>query len=418
MPDSRSMYLVAEKMIGVVAITLIATAAGLSYKESASLRADMESVCISLTVIGSGSVDPGTSYCNPPTVFESSSSSSSSSSASSTTSSIASSPSSADGEEPDDGARRGTIEQSNSKIIRLIRRWTRRNTLHAAPEPPREWYQDAVDLLRKRGYIDDTENLRLDADATRAEMAKLMSLFSGSTLDVPDVVSFDDAIAGSWYVPFIERAAKNSWMLGYDNCYGERPCYFRPGAVITRAEAAAVFVRVFHLQPSYEAPLFKDVPGYAWYRVPVQAAADACILRGNNEYVRPDALMTRAELFVMFARALAHDTYGNDCNDNVVTSTSILDNALDTREPSDVPEGELCVGFAGMCLLRAAASDVQTLLVNPLLGMLSSLDPRALAHVPAAEGAAWLVFIGIPLLCVFLLMKIGRYVRSKPVSHL
>lgn len=409
MPEVPSNRFRAGTAVAAGAMLVTTLVVGYRQEQSSTLRASTESFCISLTVVGVTAGDPGESYCNPPAVSESSGSSSSSS-ASSAASTTSSTRSSADEEDTDDGARRGTIEQSTSKMIRLIRNWTRRHTMHAAP---REWYQDAVDLLRKRGYIDDASDLRLDADATRAETAKLMALFSGSTLDVPNIPSFDDAIAGLWYVPFIERAAKNSWMLGYDNCYGERPCYFRPSAVITRAEAAAVFVRVFHLQPSYQASSFMDVPDYAWYKAPVQAAADACILRGNGGLVRPDALLTRAELFVMFARALASDTYADDCSDDSVVPSSVPGDMPTAGVFGDAPDGEQCTGFAGMCLLRAAASDVHTFVISPLAGMLSSLDPRALMRVPAGEGAAWMLFIGAPLICLFLCMHFMRPKRMK-----
>jgi hypothetical protein len=201
-----------------------------------------ETVCISLTVIGPGGGDPGSGGCAVTSSSVSSSESSvSSSSASSESSTAASSSTQAStGEEEEHGGRRYSIEQSRLRIVRLLRQWVRRNTLHAAPEPEPAWYDDAVRRLRDRGYIDDSGYLRLDEGATRAEVAKLITVSTQKSLLSAEKTSFDDAIPGLWYVPFVERAAEHGWMIGYRDCYGTRPCYFRPAAVIKLLRCSSV----------------------------------------------------------------------------------------------------------------------------------------------------------------------------------
>lgn len=358
---------------------------------------DSENVCISVSVIGLDDGDPGTG-CTVVADIPSSSSSSSTSSASSSGSSLSSAASSAAAQEsgssrPSDGAYRYSRERSHWKIVQLLRQWTRRNALHAAPQDA--WYDEAVRALQQKGYVDVAGDLRLDASATRAETAKLVVLSSDPHPDVPSASSFDDAITGAWYVPFIERAAEHGWMIGYNNCYGRHPCYFRPAAVITRAEAAATFVRVFELYPSYTAPRFADVPYQAWYRDAVQAAADACIVQGQKGILRPDDMVTRAELFVMFYRALGGLQYGTDC---VSEQDTTLHSAPDAVAP-DMQDEPVCSASVPMCLYEAIKADLGSM-ARSLGASLLSFDVRSVWQISASEWLIWGIFLLLPIILI------------------
>jgi hypothetical protein len=45
----------------------------------------------------------------------------------------------------------------------------------------------------------------------------------------------------SWKMP------GQGWMIGYGDCYGTRPCFTKPLAIASRAEAAAMVVRTYGL---------------------------------------------------------------------------------------------------------------------------------------------------------------------------
>lgn len=188
---------------------------------------------------------------------------------------------------------------------------------HYEDVPPGSWYEAAVADFLKRGVLDATQLMfRPEDPAVRAEFAKvLVKLRNIQHPVVPAVPSFDDTDPTAWYHAFVEEAALHGWMKGYNNCYGTRPCMLRPGAPATRAEAVAMIVRYYRLEASNRAPVFSDVPDGAWYTAELQAAADHCIVQGDEQtgLVAPERLVNRAEMVMLFARAEQNLVYGQDC---------------------------------------------------------------------------------------------------------
>lgn len=182
---------------------------------------------------------------------------------------------------------------------------------------PGAWYEAAVADLLKRGVLDATQNVfRANDSAVRAEFAKvLVKLRNIANPVAPATPNFDDADPLAWYYPFVEESAKRGWMKGYNNCYGTRPCTVMPGSPTTRAEAIAMIVRYYGLDASNRAPRFMDVPEGAWYAAVLQAAADRCIVQGDDltGLVAPDRIVNRAEMVTLFARAQQNLKYGKDC---------------------------------------------------------------------------------------------------------
>lgn len=87
---------------------------------------------------------------------------------------------------------------------------------------------------------------------------------------------------------------------------------FAPDETITRAEFAALLVRSLGLsvsgsgRASSELPSFADVASDAWYASAIQAAAAAGLIEGLSEdRFAPDAPVTREQLAVLMARAIA-----------------------------------------------------------------------------------------------------------------
>ena len=182
------------------------------------------------------------------------------------------------------------------------------------------WYETSAAALLELGALDPAEpRLRPDDLATRAEMVKLLVRVNDLPLpasSTPMPSNFDDVRVGTWYHPYFELAAQQGWVRGDGDCYqSEQPCMARPASNINRAEAAALLQRAFNLSYSANAPVFPDVMTGEWFFIPIQAAADACILQGDDmsDLVRPGGLMNRAEMIAMFHRAAQDLRYGTDC---------------------------------------------------------------------------------------------------------
>lgn len=180
------------------------------------------------------------------------------------------------------------------------------------------WYEPAAIALIDSGALDRNETrLRPHDLATRAEVMKMLVLVYGEDLQNPGAPSFSDVPKSAWYYPYVETAARVGWVYGDRDCYVNetRPCKARPSDRVNRAEMAALLQRAFHLSLSSAAPVFPDNPSGQWYYEPIQAAADHCVLQGDDfsGNVRPAAAMNRAEMIVMFHRASQNQTYGVDC---------------------------------------------------------------------------------------------------------
>lgn len=109
------------------------------------------------------------------------------------------------------------------------------------------WYNTAASTMTKAGIVDGYPDgtFRPDAPITRAEMAKIISLFA--KLDKSES-RFSD-IAGHWAEAYIRLAAGNGWIAGYpDGTFG-------PQRNITRAETATMINRVLDRVPSEESHL-------------------------------------------------------------------------------------------------------------------------------------------------------------------
>ena len=136
------------------------------------------------------------------------------------------------------------------------------------------WYNTAVSTMTKAGIVDGYPDgtFRPDAPITRAEMAKIISLFA--KLDKSES-RFSD-IAGHWAEAYIRLAAGNGWITGYpDGTFG-------PQRDITRAETMTLVNRVLNRQPETEDDLLPNMTVWtdnanpnAWYYLAVQEATNS-----------------------------------------------------------------------------------------------------------------------------------------------
>lgn len=81
---------------------------------------------------------------------------------------------------------------------------------------------------------------------------------------------------------------------------------FAPDQSITRAEFAALLVRVLNLNTNAQTNSFNDVAANAWYSDAISKAAAAGIINGSNGKFRPTEKVTRQEMAVMIIRAYGY----------------------------------------------------------------------------------------------------------------
>ena len=188
--------------------------------------------------------------------------------------------------------------------------------LHYADIPPDAWYREEVQEFLNQGYLDSRQPLFRAADrSTRAEFMKLVVELNGGILDeIPSKPSFSDVSAGDWFFGYLEESGREGWTRGDGDCFGastplrsaqhDVKCTVRPHDPIMRAEAAVLMRRAFGKKRLGKAPAFADNPAGDWFTDAIQAAADHCILRGDDgtRSVRPHDFVNRAEMVVMLYR--------------------------------------------------------------------------------------------------------------------
>ncbi len=154
------------------------------------------------------------------------------------------------------------------------------------------WYNTAVSTMTKAGIVDGYPDgtFRPDAPITRAEMAKIISLFA--KLDKGES-RFSD-IAGHWAEAYIKLAAGNGWIAGYpDGTFG-------PQRNITRAETATMINRVLDRVPSEESHLLSrgvmqiwpDANPGDWFYLAMQEATNSHDYERNAKWAAADEQWT------------------------------------------------------------------------------------------------------------------------------
>ena len=151
-----------------------------------------------------------------------------------------------------------------------------------------QWYNNAISTMTKAGIVDGYPDgtFRPDAPITRAEMAKIISLFA--KLDKSER-RFSD-IAGHWAEAYIRLAAGNGWIAGYpDGTFG-------PQRNITRAETATMINRVLDRVPSEESHLLSrgvmqiwpDANPGDWFYLAMQEATNSHDYERNAKWAAAD----------------------------------------------------------------------------------------------------------------------------------
>ncbi|RAV13657.1 S-layer homology domain-containing protein [Paenibacillus contaminans] len=109
--------------------------------------------------------------------------------------------------------------------------------------------------------------------------------------------TFDDVPSDHWANRMLKEMSARQVVQGVSNTE------FNPSQGVTRAEFAALLVRILGIEPA-EAQRFKDVEPSAWYAGIVSAAVAAGLVEGTDSATfEPDRTITREEMAVMLVRA-------------------------------------------------------------------------------------------------------------------
>jgi hypothetical protein len=110
--------------------------------------------------------------------------------------------------------------------------------------------------------------------------------------------SFADVTNGHWAKDYVEVMAARHVVNGIAETG------FAPSGTVTRAEFAAMAVRVLQLPAVVSPVTFADVAAGAWYADEIAAAVQAGILEGDGTGVRPDDTISRQEMAMIAVRVL------------------------------------------------------------------------------------------------------------------
>lgn len=161
-----------------------------------------------------------------------------------------------------------------------------------------DWFAEYVNNLNDYGVVKGYEDgcFRPNALVTRAEFTKMylqaIETYAPSTLKEPSKEYFKDITNNDWFKPFVNRAAENKIINGYNDGT------FRPNAPITRAEALQVlFNYAPGLDPDYmKSEPFNDVSSNEWFYKAVLYGYNYRIVSGKTDvHFAPNDLLTRAE---------------------------------------------------------------------------------------------------------------------------
>ncbi len=133
------------------------------------------------------------------------------------------------------------------------------------------------------------------------------------------VKTFADVPATHWASPSIAKLAARQLIAGTSTGL------FQPERMVTRAEFAAMLVRLLDIKEETSVP-FADVDDHAWYKTYIARANAAGIMQGygNGEF-RPDARIKREEMAAMMIRAYSYMTGAKPEMEQAGSSTSFDD---------------------------------------------------------------------------------------------
>jgi hypothetical protein len=153
-------------------------------------------------------------------------------------------------------------------------------------------------------YDEETEEYNLIGgyyDEEAAVVRFTLSSFSQYMVDDADAVEFSDIDEITWGQEFKDSVKRMS-ARGYVQGRGEE---FDPYTEVTRAEFAAMLVRLLDMTDAQGEDVFEDVESDDWFYNEVSAAFNAGLIQGvSTTEFKPKENITREEMAVMASRML------------------------------------------------------------------------------------------------------------------
>lgn len=164
------------------------------------------------------------------------------------------------------------------------------------------WAREYIEALSSQKIVSGYENGMFypDRNVTRAEFSKMVAVAMGIAPDSASASAFADVSDTDWHKPYVTAMAKNGIITGYNG-------YFRPDDYISREDMAVIICRTLtqkgvKLDKTVE---FDDISSASDYAVDAIAKLGGSkIINGSDNKYRPKAMSTRAETAAVIARIL------------------------------------------------------------------------------------------------------------------
>ncbi len=189
----------------------------------------------------------------------------------------------------------GLIAGSGISVITSVIKLYGDKPLHPFMDVQQHWAQKYIEHYYLEDVVDGypDRTFRPNHGINRAEASKVV--LRGLKLPnnpVPKSM-FSDVKMNDWFAQYVGNGQSQGWIGGYADGT------FRPGALITRAEATKIIVEVFFNDIiTSEASLneFHDLDSQAWYIPYMSWAVEHEMMHGYGDFtLRPNDPITRAE---------------------------------------------------------------------------------------------------------------------------
>lgn len=183
------------------------------------------------------------------------------------------------------------------------------------------WAEHQISVVSDAGIVSGYPDgsFRPENYITREQFAKVVANFMGYT-EKGDVSMFPDVNPKGNLTPYVAMCVKAGVLGGFPDGT------MRPGAYITREQAAAMLCRAFKLQSEGLSTTFKDRASITAKLDPEVAALErtGLIMGFNDGTFKPRTNLTRAQMMVIISRLLV------DANGNFASLELINNNGTET----------------------------------------------------------------------------------------
>ena len=190
-------------------------------------------------------------------------------------------------------------------------------TALAATDTNGHWAESTINKWTASGYISGYPDgtFRPNNAISRAEFVTLAN--KAFSYNVPTSISFKDLDTSHWAYSEIQKGVSAGYIKG------DAAGTFRPGAAVTRQEAAVMMAQIKQLQQNANSALsYTDYNSIAnWAKPYVGAVSNVKIMQGfPNGAFRPQTSMTRAEAVTALENAIFAPTQSSNQPSSSVTT--------------------------------------------------------------------------------------------------